>query len=91
MKIDIPAVSVIIPLYNAEKYIGDCLDSILAQSFQDFEVIVSDDCSTDKSCEVAESYVPKFGGKLQILRSYSECLLHLQNTRRFFEQRTFKC
>ena len=56
----IPAVSIIIPMYNAEKYIGECLDSILAQTFQDFEVIVVDDCSTDNSCAVVESYLPKF-------------------------------
>ena len=64
-----PAISVILPVYNVEKFLGECLDSILAQTFQDFEVIVSDDCSTDKSCEVAESYLSKFEGKLQILRS----------------------
>ena len=44
-----PAISVIIPLYNAEKFIGECLESLLAQTFQDFEVIVVDDCSTDSS------------------------------------------
>ena len=57
MNKNIPAVSVIIPMYNAEKYIGECLDSILAQTFQDFEVIVVDDCSNDKSCEIVESYI----------------------------------
>ena len=74
MQKTIPAVSIVIPMYNTEKYIGECLDSILAQTFQDFEVIVVDDCSTDKSCDVVESYLPKFnrrGGvdKLQLLRS----------------------
>lgn len=64
-----PAISVILPVYNVEKYLGECLDSILAQTFTDYEVIVSDDCSTDNSREVAESYLPKFEGKLQILRS----------------------
>ena len=62
----IPAVSVIIAMYNTEKYIGDCLDSLLAQTFQDFEVIVVDDCSTDNSVEVVESYAYKFGGRLKI-------------------------
>ncbi|MBR1807746.1 MAG: glycosyltransferase family 2 protein [Selenomonadaceae bacterium] len=64
-----PAVSVIIPLYNAEKYIGECLDSILAQTFQDFEVIVVDDCSTDSSAQVVESYMPKFDGRLRLERT----------------------
>ena len=60
-----PAISVIIPMYNAEKYIGECLDSILAQTFTDFEVIVVDDCSKDNSAKVVESYAEKFtrGGR----------------------------
>ena len=68
----IPAISVIIPMYNAEKYIGECLDSLRAQTFKDFEVIVVDDCSTDNSCEVVEKYVPKFQmerGTLRLIRS----------------------
>ncbi len=56
----IPAVSIIIPMYNTEKYIGECLDSILAQTFTDFEVIVVDDCSTDNSATIVEKYTSKF-------------------------------
>lgn len=61
-----PAVSIIIPMYNDEKYIGELLDSILAQTFQDFEVIIIDDCSTDNSLEVVKSYESKFGGRLKL-------------------------
>ena len=61
-----PAISVIIPMYNVEKYVGECLDSLLAQTFQNFEVIVVDDCSTDSSCFVVESYIPKFEGRLTL-------------------------
>lgn len=61
-------VSVIIPLYNAEKYLGVCLESILIQTLKDFEVIIVDDCSTDNSCAVAESYLEKFGGRMKIIR-----------------------
>ena len=63
-----PAVSVVVPLYNVEKYIGECLDSLLAQTFQDFEVVVVDDCSTDNNVKVVESYAPKFGGRLKLTR-----------------------
>ena len=60
-------VSVIIPVFNAEKYLGVCLESILIQTLKDFEVIVVDDCSTDASATIAESYLEKFGGRLKII------------------------
>lgn len=61
-----PEVSVIIPLYNAEKYVSECLDSLLAQTFTDFEVIVVDDRSTDLSTAIVESYASKFNGRLML-------------------------
>ena len=61
-----PAVSIVIPLYNAEKYIGECLESVLAQTFDNYEVIVVDDCSTDNSAAIVQSYIPKFGGRLRL-------------------------
>ena len=64
-----PAVSIVIPMYNTEKYVGACLTSILNQTFQNFEVIVVDDCSTDNSCAVVESFIPKFGGRLKLLHT----------------------
>ena len=60
------AVSVIMPMYNTEKYLVESLDSVLMQTFQDFEVILVHDCSTDNSREVAESCLEKFGGRLKI-------------------------
>lgn len=44
-----PNISIIIPVYNVEAYLADCLDSILAQTFESFEVILIDDGSTDGS------------------------------------------
>lgn len=49
-------ISVIVPIYNAEKYLRQCLDSIANQSFQDFEVICVDDGSTDSSPEILKEY-----------------------------------
>ena len=61
-------VSVIIPMYNREKYIGACLETFLAQTFTNFEIIVVDDGSTDSSCAIVEGYAEKFGGRLKLLR-----------------------
>ena len=62
-----PAISIVVPTYNVEKYIGDCLDSVFRQTFRDFEVIVSDDCSTDRTVEIVENYARRFG-KIQLIR-----------------------
>ena len=51
-----PAVSVIVPNYNHSLFLQQRIESILAQSFQDFELILLDDCSTDNSREVMESF-----------------------------------
>ena len=51
-----PAISVIIPMYNTEAYIKDCLDSLVAQTFTDFEAIIIDDGSTDGGARIAASY-----------------------------------
>ncbi|MBA2773012.1 MAG: glycosyltransferase family 2 protein, partial [Nocardioidaceae bacterium] len=58
-----PRLSVVVPVYNVEPYVAECLDSILGQDFQDFEVIVVDDGSTDGSAAVVEGYL---GGGSQI-------------------------
>ena len=51
-----PTVSIIIPVYNKEKYIGNTLDSVLAQKYADYEVVIVNDGSTDKSMDIIEKY-----------------------------------
>ena len=51
-----PQVSVIMPVYNGEKYLNEAIDSILQQFFIDFEFIIINDGSTDRSREIIESY-----------------------------------
>lgn len=50
------AISVIIPVYNTEKYIKRCLDSVVNQSFKNIEIVIVDDCSPDNSHSIIESY-----------------------------------
>ncbi len=54
-----PKVSVIIPVYNAEKYLGECLDSVLGQTLKDIEVLCVDDGSTDGSARILADYAAK--------------------------------
>ena len=51
-----PLITVIIGAYNAERYLGEAIDSVLAQTYRNFELIVVDDGSTDRTGEIAESY-----------------------------------
>ena len=52
-------VSVIIPVYNVEDYLKECLDSVLSQTLKDIEVICVDDCSTDDSLKILQEYANK--------------------------------
>lgn len=62
-----PAISVIIPAYNTAGYIGEALESLLAQTLQGFEVIVVDDASTDGTPTIVEAFRPRFRGRLTLL------------------------
>ena len=54
-----PKISVVVPVYNGEKYLGQCVDGILAQSFRDFELILLDDGSPDGSGAICDRYAEK--------------------------------
>jgi len=55
----ISEILVFVPTYNSEKYLRQCLDSVLQQTFQDWECVISDDASSDKSVEIAREYEKK--------------------------------
>jgi len=52
-----PTITVLLSVYNAENYVGIAIESILKQSFTDFELIAVDDCSTDKSWDIVQQYM----------------------------------
>ncbi len=54
-----PLVSVITPVYNSEEFVGQCLESVLAQTYDSFEYIVMENCSTDATLEIARRYAAR--------------------------------
>ena len=60
--------SIIIPVYNVEKYIGRCMDTVMHQSFDDYEVIVVDDETPDNSMDIVRKYAEEFPGKIHMIR-----------------------
>ena len=62
----ISEILVFVPTYNSEKYLRQCLDSVLQQTFQDWQCVISDDASTDKSVEIAREY-EKIDSRFKVL------------------------
>src|SRR5574344_935087 len=75
-------VSVCIPTYNCEKYIAKTIASVFAQTYQDFEVIIVDDCSKDKTYELLKNLSSekiklfKNEENLGLVGNWNECLKH---------------
>lgn len=67
----VPLVSIIIPLYNTEDYISQCLDSLINQSFASMEIIVVDDGSTDNSPIIVENYA-KSDKRIRLIRQTNQ-------------------
>jgi len=64
----VPYVSIIIPAHNEEKHIEKCLESLIAQDYQDIEIVVVDNGSRDNTQKIVERYVERYGGKVRLLR-----------------------
>lgn len=62
-------VSVIVPVYNTEKYLRRCLDSLVNQTIEDIEIIVINDCSPDNSKEILKEYEKKYKDKIKVFHN----------------------
>ena len=51
-----PKISIILPTYNGQQYIGEAIESIIEQTFQDWELIIVDDCSSDNTLDIIRKY-----------------------------------
>src|SRR3989338_1379355 len=63
----LPKITVLITVFNGEKYLNECIDSVLNQSFEDFEFLIIDDKSTDGSLKIIKSYADK---KIRIIENH---------------------
>lgn len=68
----LPQVSVVLPVYNGEHYLAEAIESILAQTFTDFEFIIVDDGSTDGTAGILERYAGR-DGRIHVLRNSVNC------------------
>ena len=75
-----PKFSIVVPMYNVEEYIEKCIYSILNQTFTDFELIVVNDGSTDKSAEKAQKIVDVYPEKMKIIHQENKGLGGARNT-----------
>jgi len=78
-----PKVSILIPLYNCELYIEEAVESVLNQTFQDFELIIVDNCSTDNSFGIIQKYtvdsrvrIYRNETNIGMARNWNQCLLY---------------
>lgn len=63
-----PKVSIVLPVYNGEKYLKESINSILSQSFTDWELIIVNDCSSDRTADIAEEYAAS-DNKIQVIHN----------------------
>lgn len=67
--------SILIPVYNVEKYIRECLDSVISQTFLDYEVILVDDGSEDRSGRICDEYALMYPEKIRVIHKQNQGLI----------------
>ena len=66
-----PLVSVVTPFYNTQEYLAECIESVLRQTYTNFEYILVDNCSTDRSSDIVRQYVARFPDKIRLFHTDS--------------------
>jgi glycosyltransferase involved in cell wall biosynthesis len=66
-----PLVSFVTPFYNTREFLAECIESVLRQTYSNWEYVLVDNCSTDGSTEVAEEYASRSQGKIRLIRNES--------------------
>lgn len=64
----VPLISVVVPIYNVEAYLKNCIESLLEQDYENYEIILVDDCSTDHGLEIAKEYLRKVPEKCKLVQ-----------------------
>ncbi len=72
-------ISIVVPVYNVEKYLEKCLDSLLNQTFTDVEILLVDDGSTDHSLKICKNYAEK-DGRIRVIHQLNQGLSAARNT-----------
>jgi glycosyltransferase involved in cell wall biosynthesis len=79
-----PFVSIVTPFFNTASFLAECIESVITQSYGNFEYILADNCSTDASDRIAESYAAQ-DSRIRLIR-YSEFLSQLRNYNRAIKE-----
>ena len=75
----IPKISIIVPVYNVENYLKNCIESILSQTFKDFEIILVNDGSTDTSYDICKYYL-NIDSRVKVINKVNEGVSSARNT-----------
>ena len=73
-----PLISVIIPVYNVEKYLHDCIDSVISQTYRNLEIILIDDGSTDTSGKICDAYAKKYS-YIRVIHEFNQGASYARN------------
>lgn len=72
-------VSIVVPVYNVERYLKTCMDTLVNQTLKEIEIIVVNDGSPDNSLEILKKYEQKYGGKVKVFTTENKGVSHARN------------